>query len=120
MRCEPVCGQDLMRCADAWRHIFELDPQQEGECGHRKDAVAPLGTHHNLVPVLLEELPAPALPANRLTPRGLLLTRQPVGGRQGTHQQGEEDVHAHRPRAFLGRMLQTPWLRVFLESNDSR
>jgi hypothetical protein len=37
MRCEPVFGQDLVRCADAWGHTCELDPQQEGEFGHMKD-----------------------------------------------------------------------------------
>ena len=53
MRREPVFGQDLLLCADVWGHIFELDPQQEGEFGHRKDAVAALGKHDDLVPVLL-------------------------------------------------------------------
>ena len=43
-------------------------------------------------------------------PGVVLLTLQPVRRRQGEHQQGEQDVHAHRPRGFLGRMLQTPLL----------
>jgi hypothetical protein len=31
-----------------------------------------------------------------------LLTLQPIGGPQRKHQQSEEDMHPHRPRAFLG------------------
>ena len=81
MRREPVFGQDLLWCADTWGHIRELDPQQEGEFGHWKDAVEPLGTHDHLVPVLLEELPAPALPPDRLCPDVEWFTRPAIGRR---------------------------------------
>jgi hypothetical protein len=60
MRCERISGQDLLSCADAWGHIVELAPQQHGVFGHRKDALAALGKDDELIPVLLEELTAPA------------------------------------------------------------
>ena len=46
-----------------------------------KDAVEPLGKDDDLVPVLLEELPAPALPPDRVCPGVLLLTAQAISGR---------------------------------------
>jgi hypothetical protein len=62
MGCEPVFDQDLLMCPDTWGHILELDHQQEGKFGHRKDAVAALGTHDDLVPFLFEKLALPARP----------------------------------------------------------
>ena len=120
MRFEPVCGQDLLRCADAWGHIFELDPQQESEFGHRKDAVAAVSKDDHLVPVLLDELPAPALPPDWVLPGVGLFTLQAIGGRQGEHQQGDHHVHPYGSPRFLRRMLQVPLLLGFLESSSSR
>src|SRR6266850_4576503 len=108
MCCEPIFGQDLLRCADPWGHICELDPQQEGEFGHWKDAVEPLGKDDDLVPVLLEELPAPALPPDRVCPGVVWLTPQAIGGSQGEHQQGEHDMHPDGALCFLRWMLQVP------------
>ena len=116
MRREPLFGQDLLLCADVWGHICELDPQQEGEFGHRNDAVAALGKHDHLVPVLLEELPAPALPPDRFCPDGAWLTLPPVGRRPREHEQGEHDVDPNCPRGFLGRMAQAPWLLTLLDT----
>lgn len=110
MRCEPIFCENCLARTDAWRHILELDPQQEGEFGHRKDAVAVLGKDDDLVPVLCQELAPPALPAEGLPPGVGLLALQPVSGRQGEQQQGKHDVHAHRSRGFFGWMLQTPLL----------
>jgi hypothetical protein len=56
------------------------------------------------------------LPADRFFSHVVLLTLQTVHRRQGEHQQGEEGVHAHRPRRFLGRMLQAPLLLALLDT----
>jgi hypothetical protein len=45
-----------------------------------------------------------------------LLTRQPIRCGQGEHEHGEEDMHVHRPRSCLGRMLQTPLLLALLDT----
>jgi hypothetical protein len=57
-----------------------------------KDAIAPLGKHYHLLPRLLQELAAPALPAHRLSAHGVALTLQPIRRRQGKHQQGEQHM----------------------------
>jgi hypothetical protein len=75
-----------------------------------QEAIGPLGEHDHQMPGVLQARAAPALPAEGLTPRVGLLTRQPVRGRQGKHQHGEDDVHAHRPRGVLGWMPQFPRL----------
>ena len=116
MGCEPVFGQDLLMCPNTWGHILELDPQQEDEFGHRKDAVVALGKHDDLVPVLLEELAPPALPAHRLRPGFNCFTPQPIGRRQPEQEQGKHDVNPHGPLRFLGRMAQAPLLFAFLDT----
>src|SRR5262245_36734331 len=80
-----------------------------------KDAVEALCKDNDLVPSLLEELTAPALPADGLAPGFLLLTLPPVGGCQGEQQHGEQDVDAYRPPGFLRGMLQIPRLLGFLD-----
>ena len=102
MGCEPVFGQDLLRCPKTWGHILELDPQQEDEFGHRKDAIVALGIHDDLVPVLLEELAPPALPAHRLRPGFTCFTPQPIGRRQPEQQQGETRREPVWPAPFSG------------------
>src|SRR6266511_1954806 len=116
MSWEPERGQNFLGCPDAWRHVLQLDPYQQGECRDRREAVPALGKYDDLVPSLFQELASPALPAHRLTPYGFLLTLQPIGGPQRKHQQSEEDMHPHRPRAFLGGMAQVPLLLGFLDA----
>ena len=113
---EPVFGQDRLMCPHTWGHIRELAPQQEDEFGHRKDAIVALGTHDDLVPVLLEELAPPALPAHRLRPGFNFFTPQPRGRRQPEQEQGTHDVNPHGPLRFLGRMPQVPLLLGFLDA----
>ncbi len=81
-----------------------------------KDAVSPLGKDDDLIPRLPEDLAPPALPLRRLTLCVGLLTLPTIGGRHRKQQQGEYDVHAHGPRRFLGRMLQTPLLCTVLDA----
>src|SRR5215510_6022165 len=81
-----------------------------------KDAVAALRKDDDVVPSLLAELTAPALPADGLAPDFLLLTWQPVGGCQGEQQQGEQDVDAYRPPGFLRGMLQIPLRLGFFDT----
>jgi hypothetical protein len=110
---EPKLSQDVLTCADVWQHIRELNPHQQGVLGQRKDAVIALGEDDHLLPGLLLELAPPALPADGLSPTLLLLARPPGRRRQGEHQQGQQDVHPHGPRGFLGRTFQTPlWLAL--------
>src|SRR2546426_712854 len=108
---EPILGQDCLARADTWGAIFELDPQEQGIFSHMKDAIAAFGKHDHLVPGLLQELAPPALPPDRFLAHGLLLTLEPIGGRQGKHDQGEDDVHPYRSLGFLRRRAQVPWLR---------
>ena len=110
MCCQPIFGQDLRPCTDPGRAIFDVDAHQQRVLGHMKDGIVVLGKDDDLIPGLFQELAAPALPADRLFPHSVLLTLQPVRRRQGEHEQGEQHVHAHRPRRFLGRMLQAPLL----------
>ncbi len=116
MGCELVLGQDLLMCPNTWGHILELDPQQEDEFGQRNDAVVALGTHDDLVPVLLAELAPPALPAHRLRPGFNGFRPQPRGRRQPEQEQGQHDVNPHGPRRVLGRMAQAPWLWACLDT----
>ena len=116
MRCELISGQDLLSCAKAWGHIFELAPQQNGVFGHMKDAIAALSKHDELLPVLLEKLTSPALPAYWLHPSLERFTSQPIGRRQREHEQGKHDVAPYRPRRFLGWMAQAPLLLAFLDT----
>ena len=106
MTCEPVFGQHFLECPDAWRHIFELDPHQQGEFGDRKDTVPALSKDDDLVPGLLQELAPPPLPTHRFSSQLCLLTLQPVGRRQGKHQEGEQDMDLYRSLRFLGWMAQ--------------
>src|SRR5882724_11990164 len=74
-----------------------------------EDAVTSLGTHDHLIPGLFQELAAPKLPADRLLPHVVLLTRYPVRRPQGERQQRNDDVYAARSCRVLGRMFPTPW-----------
>ena len=116
MGCEPVFGQDLLMCPNPWGYILALAPQQEDEFGQRTDAVVALGTHDDLVPVLLEELAPPALPAHRLRPGFNCCTPQPIGRRQPEQEPGQHDVNPHGPRRVLRRRAQAPWLLAFLDT----
>jgi hypothetical protein len=111
-----MLGQDVRARADPWGHILELDPHQQGESSDMKNALIPLSKDDDLVPSPFHELAAPALPADRLLPGGILLTQQPIGGREGEHQAGEYHMHAYRPRGFLGRMFQVSLLLGFLDT----
>src|SRR5262245_36372351 len=113
MGCEPVFGQALLMCPDTWGHILELDPQQEDEFGHRKDAVVALRTDDDLVLGLMQEMTPPALPADRLRPGFNYFTPQPLGCRQPEEEQGAYDVNPRGPRGFLRRMAQAPWVCAF-------
>src|SRR6266850_5857105 len=75
-----------------------------------EDAVPALGAHDDLVAGLLEELALPPLPAHRLSYHRRLLTAQPVGRRQGKHQEGEQDMDPYGSPRFLWRMAQIPLL----------
>jgi hypothetical protein len=81
-----------------------------------KNAVVVLGKDDAQIPRVLEKLAALALPDDGFSPGVLLLTLAPIGGRQGEHQQGEQDVHAHRACRVLGRMLQTPLVLALLDT----
>src|SRR5512132_4296512 len=116
MGCEPVFGQDLLSCTDPGRSIFEVDPYQQRVLRDMKDAVVALGKDDDQIPHLLQELAAPALPADGLSPGVLLLTLPSIGGCQGEHEQGEHHVPAHRPRGFLGWMLPTPLLLTLFDT----
>src|SRR5262249_46943053 len=63
-------GQDFLACANLRHHILESDPHQQSEFRDMKDAIGPLGKHDDLVPGLLQELAAPALPSYRLPLQG--------------------------------------------------
>jgi hypothetical protein len=69
MCCEPVLGQDVLPCTNPGRAIFAVDPHQQRVLREMKDAVVVWGKDDDQIPGLLEELAAPALPADRLTPR---------------------------------------------------
>jgi hypothetical protein len=81
-----------------------------------QDAVAVLSTDDDHVPGLLQELAPPALPTDGISSRFHVLARQPIRRGEGEHQPGQQDVHAHRPRGFLGRMRQTPLLLPFFHT----
>ena len=68
MRCEAIFGQDVLMRVDARGHILELDLQQEDGFNHPKDAIVAVSRDDHLIPVLLQELPPPALPADGLIP----------------------------------------------------
>jgi hypothetical protein len=73
-----------------------------------KDPVVGPGNDDHHVSSLLQELAPPALPAHRLSAGVLWLTWPPIRCGQGEQQQGDHDVHAHRPRGFLGRRFHAP------------
>jgi hypothetical protein len=79
-----------------------------------KDAVAILGKDDHVVPGLLHELTAPALPADGLSPTVLVRTWPPIGGRHGEQQPGAQARHSHGSGGVLGWMLQTPLLLALL------
>jgi hypothetical protein len=113
---KPVFGHNLLPCTDSGRPIFEVDPYQQRVLREMKDAVGVLGKDDDQIPGLLQELAAPALPTDGLSPGVLLLTLPPIGGCQGEQQQSEHHMHAHRPRCFLGRMRQTPLLLTLFDT----
>jgi hypothetical protein len=39
MNWEPILRQDFLQWTNPWRHIFQLDPNQQGEFGDMKNAV---------------------------------------------------------------------------------
>jgi hypothetical protein len=106
--CEPVVGQHCLECPDAWRHVVELDPNQQGEFGDMKATVPALSKDDDLVPALLQERAPPPLPTHRLSAPLCWLTRQPVGRGQGKHHAGEQDLDLYRAPRFLGWMAQIP------------
>jgi hypothetical protein len=115
MHGESILGQDLMACADGCRHIFELAPHQQRVFGQMKDAIVVLDKYDHLIAALFQEPAAPTLPAHRLTPHGLVRTRQPVRRRQGEQQPREDDVHPDCPFVFLRWMPQLPRLLGLLD-----
>jgi hypothetical protein len=116
MRGEPTAGEHVRACAEAWRHIPALDPSPPRGCRPRKDARAMRGPDAAGGSGLVQELVAPALPPDRRLPQVGWLTRPAVRRPPGDQQDGAADVHAHRPRRFLGRLREAPRLRVLLET----
>jgi hypothetical protein len=112
-----IC-QDLLAAADTGMLIFEPDPKQEGVLDHTEDAVDAPGKDDDLVPSLPQELAPPAMPALRLGSCLCLLALPPRGRGEGEHQQGERDMHPHRPCRLLLRTVQTPLLFAFLYSTS--
>jgi hypothetical protein len=81
-----------------------------------KDALAILGKDDDVVSSLFQDLAPPALPTDRVLPHVGMLTLQAVRCPQGAHQYSEDEVHAHRPRRFLGRMLEAPLLLALFDT----
>jgi hypothetical protein len=113
---ELVLGQDLLAATDVGRDIVALHAQQPRVFGERNEALVPVGKHDDQGTGLLHELTPPALPADGLTPSGLVLTRQSIGGGQGQHEARHQDRHSHAPRGFLRRMPQHPRLLRVLDA----
>src|SRR5262245_2920958 len=112
MGCEPKFGENFLARTNAWRHILALHSSQQRVFRHMNNAIAILGNDDDVVSGLLQELAPPTLPADGCSSRVGLLTRPPVLGRPGTHQPGDHDVHAPRPRVLLQGMLHTPRQRL--------
>jgi len=93
----PIPRQNVWQGADPWGYLVELGPQEQSGLSHMKDAVIPLGTHDQLVSVVLLERASPAWPAHWFRSQGCPFTLQPVCGRQGEPQQGERRRLPARP-----------------------
>jgi hypothetical protein len=71
-----------------------------------KDPIVALNRHDDLCTRLRQELTPPALPPGGEPVGCLPLTLQPIGHGQSKQEQGEHDVHPHRPLGFLEWMAQ--------------
>jgi hypothetical protein len=81
-----------------------------------RDAIGVWDTGEAPRPRVLQELAAPAWPADRLSAGSLWRTRPPISRRQGAQQPCDHNVHAPRPRGCLGGRHHTPRRLARLET----